>query len=102
MGSPVRLSLIRRHALLGGDRFVMGTTIALAVTLGWVVTNGYGVWYGVPLGAVIWFAGGWAARELYKSDPYAFDIWVKQLKYRRYYPPKAHHAAEVPQVKDFI
>lgn len=80
----------------------MSIAIALAVTLGWVVTNGFGVWYGAPLGFVVWIVVGWMAREMNKSDPYAFDVWVKQLKYRRYYPAKAHHAAEIPTVKDFI
>lgn len=102
MASPLRLSLIRQQSWFGGDRIIVLGSIIVGVLLGWVVTNGFGVWYGLPLGAMIWLVGGWIGRELFKGDPYAREIWWVSLRYKKYYPPRAHHAAEVPVVKDFI
>lgn len=102
MASPLRLSLIRHQSLLGGDRIIVGLAIILGVLFGWVVTNGYGLLYGLPLGAVIWTAGVWIGQQMYKGDPYARQIWWVSRRYQKYYPPRAHHAAPVPAVKDFI
>lgn len=102
MASPVRLSLLRKHTWFGGDRMVVGLFISVAVMFGWLLTNAYGYLIGIGVGATFWIGGTWVGRELYKADPYAFEIWRQQLKYRRFYAGRAHHAAEIPQVRDFI
>ncbi len=102
MGSPVRLSLIRKHTWMGGDRQVVGLSILIAVLLGWMLTNAYGILYGIPVAVAVWIPGVWAGQEMYKADPYAFAIWQRHNKDRRYYAARAHYAEELPVVKDFI
>lgn len=102
MSTPVRLSLIRKQTWMGGERRVVGVGVLLSVLLGWMLINGYGFLYAVPVSVFFWGAGTWLGREMVKSDPYSLDIWIRHQRYRRYYAPRAHHAAIVPVVKDFI
>lgn len=87
---------------MGGDRVIVGCSILIAVFMGWLLANAYGIHYGLPVGAVIWIAGTWVGREMWKADPYAYEIWKRHNKYGKYYAPRAHHKAPVPAVKDFI
>lgn len=102
MGSPVRLSLIRKQTWMSGDRRVVGLAILVAALLGWMLTNAYGILYGVPAAIIVWMPGVWIGQEMYKADPYSWDTWRRHNKYRRYYAARAHYAEEVPVVKDFI
>lgn len=105
MGSPIRLSLIRRHTLMGGDRLVVGLTILFAVMVGWVLTNGIGWKTGVSVGAVIWISGVWLGRALYKADPYALAVWFRHHQLRRtmgnYFAGGGSDGVEPPAIKDF-
>lgn len=87
---------------MGGDRRVVGSAVLLGVVMGWLLINAYGAWVGVPVGATIWVMGVWAGREMFKADPYALEIWLRHMKYRKFYRGRAHHASEVPVVRDFI
>jgi type IV secretory pathway TrbD component len=87
---------------MGGERRVVGVGVLLSILLGWMLINSYGWLYAVPAALFFWMTGTWLGRELVKADPYALDIWIRHNRYRKYYPPSAHHAAMVPQVKDFI
>lgn len=87
---------------MGGDRRIIGLSILFAVLLGWVLVNSYGWLFAVPISAGIWLGGTWVGREIVKADPYALDIFVRHIRYRKYYPPTAKHDVPVPPVKDFI
>lgn len=99
--TPIRTSLIRHQTWLGGDRRVVGMSILLAILLGWMVANAYGFIFAISVVIIFWGGGVWIGQELVKNDPYTLDCWIRHLKYRKYYPAKAHHATEVPAVKDF-
>lgn len=102
MGTPIRLSLIRQHSFMGGDRQLVIGSVFLSILFGWVVTNGFGVLYGLPIALVISVGGIWIGREVYKADPYALRIWQRHLKYRRYYGPRGHRKMDLPAIKDFV
>lgn len=102
MSTPIRLSLIRRHSFMGGDRQLVIGSVFLSVLFGWVVTNGFGVWFGVPVAFVIAGGGIWVGREVYKADPYALSCWQRHLKYKRYYAPRGHRNVDLPAIKDFV
>ncbi|MGS0741428.1 VirB3 family type IV secretion system protein [Glaciimonas sp. GG7] len=102
MAAPVRLSLIRRQTWMGGDRRIVGVGMIIGILLGWMLMNSYGWFYALPIGAFFWLGGIWMGRELVASDPYAFDVWRRHIRYKKYYSAGAHHASPVPKVKDFI
>lgn len=102
MGTPIRLSLIRQHSFMGGDRQLVIGTIFLSILFCWVVTNGFGFIYGLPIGLIIAVAGIWVGREVYKADPYALNVWRRHLKYTRYYAPRGHRNSKLPAIRDFV
>lgn len=102
MVSPVRVALIRRQTWMGGERRIVGSGIVVGIALGWMLLNSYGWLYAIPIGAFFVFGGLWVGRQLVAADPYALDVWLRHIKYRKFYPANAHHATPIPPVKDFI
>lgn len=105
MGSPVRLSLIRKHTFMNGDRIVVGLSIFLSILLGWVVTNGFGWKSGLLIGVLIWTGGVWLGRALYKADPYALQVWNRHRLLREtgnYFAGGGSRGNEPIAMKDFI
>jgi type IV secretion system protein TrbD len=101
--TPVRKSLLRKIAWLGGDRRLVGLSGLISVTLCWIMFNGFGFFYGISIAlpALLFLGILWVAREAYKADPWMIDIVLRQFKYRKYYAPKSDLATEHPQVRDF-
>ncbi|AMR78035.1 VirB3 family type IV secretion system protein [Cupriavidus nantongensis] len=101
--TPVRLSLLRRIAWLGGDRRLVGLMGILSVALGWTMFVGFGLSYGlfVILPVCLFFGVLWAARNMYAADPWMVDVILRHFRYAKYYAPKSHIGKEPPNVRDF-
>lgn len=101
--TPVRHSLLRRIAWLGGDRILVGMTGILCAALGFVMFFGFGLAYG----AFVLLPGGifagmlWVARLWYKADPWMLDVAKQHFKYAKYYAPKAHRSRASPSIRDY-
>lgn len=95
--------MLRRIAWFGGDRrLVGGSGLALSL-LGVTMFRGFGFFYGIPIAVplVLWMGLIWLAREMYKADPYKIDVLLRQLRYRRYYAPKADLGVDHPLIRDY-
>lgn len=101
--TPVRLSLLRRIAWLGGDRRLVGLAGMLSLTLGYTMFVGFGLYLGlfVLVPGCIFFGVLWAAREMYAADPWMVDVILRHFKYAKYYAPKSHVGKETPNVRDY-
>ncbi|ART61508.1 hypothetical protein CBP36_21310 (plasmid) [Acidovorax carolinensis] len=101
--TPVRLSLLRRIAWLGGDRRMVGLAGLIAFSLGWTMFVGFGLSYGLFILVPGCFFVGvlWTARNMYKADPWMMDVIMRHFKYSKYYAPKSHIGKAPPNINDY-
>lgn len=101
--TPVRHSLLRRIAWLGGDRRLVGLMGIIGAALGWTMFVGFGLSYGlfVLFPGCIFLGVLWAARKMYAADPWMIDVILRHFKYVKYYAPKSHLGKEPPNIRDF-
>ncbi len=101
--APTRSSLLRKIAWLGADRRLVGVNALINILVCVAMLKGWGMLYGVSFAvpAAIFFCFLWAAREMYKSDPWMVDVGLRQLRYRKYYAPKPSAGMPHPPVKDY-
>jgi type IV secretory pathway TrbD component len=101
--TPVRLSLLRRIAWAGGDRRLVGVSGMLAISLGWTMFNGFGIFFGlfVIVPAALFSGALWVARQMYKADPWMIDVLLRHFKYAKYFAPKTSIGKEIPAIRDF-
>ena len=70
-----RPPLGRSRVWLGADPRLVGLSFVMTVVVGVLVTQGFGVLYGLPVGVVMLVAGVRIARVVFKINPRAFDVW---------------------------
>lgn len=79
---PVHSALNRPNLFLGGERELMlllGLMCALLVFIALTLPT-------IIMGAVIWIVFSSLLRMMAKSDPLMSKIYIKQIKYKSYYP----------------
>lgn len=101
--TPVRLSLLRRIAWLGGDRRLVGMAGLISVALGWTMFVGFGLSYGlfILVPGSLFLGVLWAARNMYSADPWMVDVILRHFKYAKYYSPKSHLGKSPSNIHDF-
>jgi type IV secretion system protein VirB3 len=70
---------------LGGDRELVLFTGLVAFTL----TVPSFQWASIATGIVLWLAALYLLRQMAKSDPLMRHVYLRQLRYRRYYPARS-------------
>jgi type IV secretion system protein TrbD len=83
--TPFHRVLHRPHLLLGGERELVMMTAFVAGALGFAALNGVAA----VIAAVLWFGCLAALRRMAKADPQMSRVYVRQLRYRRYYPARS-------------
>jgi type IV secretion system protein TrbD len=76
---------IRPHLFLGGDRELVLFTGLVAFTL----TVPSFQWASIGSGIVLWLVALYLLRQMAKSDPLMRHVYLRQLRYRRYYPARS-------------
>lgn len=85
---PIRQSGNRPNQLLGGDREGVLVVALLASTLLFASFMGQSI-LAAGFGVVLWFAGLWALRLAGKADPKLRDVYMRSLRYSKYYPARS-------------
>jgi type IV secretion system protein VirB3 len=76
---------IRPHLFLGGDRELVLSSGLLAFTL--TVSSFH--WPSIATGIALWLVALYLLRQMAKSDPLMRHVYLRQLRYRRYYPARS-------------
>jgi type IV secretory pathway TrbD component len=76
---------IRPHLFLGGDRELVLFTGLVAFAL----TVPSFQWASIATGIVLWLVALGLLRRMAKSDPLMRHVYLRQLRYRRYYPARS-------------
>jgi type IV secretion system protein TrbD len=76
---------IRPHLFLGGDRELVLLTGLVAFAL----TVPSFQWASIVTGIALWLAALALLRKMAKSDPLMRHVYLRQLRYRRYYPARS-------------
>ena len=76
---------VRPHLFLGGDRELVLFTGLVAFTL----TVPSFQWASIATGIVLWLAALALLRKMAKADPLMRHVYLRQLRYRRYYPARS-------------
>jgi len=85
--TPVYRVLSRPSLLLGGERRLVIFTGTLCVLL---MFSCFSV-YTVILGLTLWVASIAVFRQMAKADPHLSEIYVRHIRYQRYYPARSTH-----------
>jgi type IV secretory pathway TrbD component len=83
--TPFHRVLHRPHLLLGGERELVMMTAFVAGALAFAALNVVSA----VVAAVLWFGCLGALRRMAKADPQMSKVYVRQLRYRRYYPARS-------------
>jgi type IV secretory pathway TrbD component len=76
---------IRPHLFLGGDRELVLFTALIAFVLSVPSFQ----WVSIATGIVLWLIALFLLRQLAKADPRMRHVYLRQLRYRRYYPARS-------------
>jgi type IV secretion system protein TrbD len=76
---------IRPHLFLGGDRELVLLTGLVAFAL----TVPSFQWASIVTGIGLWLVALALLRKMAKSDPLMRHVYLRQLRYRRYYPARS-------------
>ncbi len=82
---PIRRAGNRINLFLGGDREMVMFAGLLSATLVLATQD----FIAIIAGIVLWFASLKAFRMMAKSDPYMRQIYLKQRKYKAFYPARS-------------
>lgn len=83
--TPFHRVLHRPALLLGGERELVMMTAFVAGALGVAALNAVAA----VIAALLWFGCLAALRRMAKADPQLSRIYIRQLRYRRYYPARS-------------
>jgi len=78
---PFHNSLNKPKLVMGGDRELMMMTALISLTMIFVALS----WQSLILGVVIWFIFSTLIRWMAKADPQMRKIYIRQLKYQKFY-----------------
>ncbi len=83
--TPFHRVLHRPALLLGGERELVMMAAFVAGALGVAALNAVAA----AIAALLWFGCLAALRRMAKADPQLSRIYIRQLRYRRYYPARS-------------
>nr|CDP79675.1 conjugal transfer protein TrbD [Bartonella schoenbuchensis] len=81
--TPIYSALYRPHLILGGERELVLLVSLFAGVLIVVAMN----IISAIIGGFIWFVCIYVLRRMAKIDPMLSKVYIRQLRYQRYYPP---------------
>jgi len=76
---------VRPHLFLGGDRELVLFTGLIAFAL----TVPSFQWASIATGITLWLVALYLLRQMAKADPLMRHVYLRQLRYRRYYPARS-------------
>ncbi|MBA2710161.1 MAG: VirB3 family type IV secretion system protein [Tatlockia sp.] len=82
---PIRRSGNRHNLFMGGDRELVMFSGLIAAVLVFAVQT----WIAIFVGVGLWFASLWSLRLMAKSDPKLRFVYLRQRRYKPYYPARA-------------
>jgi type IV secretion system protein VirB3 len=97
----IHQSLVRPMLFMGGDRTLVILSLLFSVYLGYLITMRYGIWWGVPIGGVLWCSAIYCLREMAIADPNMWAVLQRAKQYRAFYPARGRFDAPLPAIKDF-
>lgn len=86
--SDFRQALLRPMLLFGGEREVTLVTLLLAGTVGYAGFLGQSIFI-ILAGVVMGVAGISVCREMAKNDPHQVRVFIRHIKYARFYPARS-------------
>jgi len=97
---PIRRIGTRATLFMGGDRELVLLTAILCAVLVFVVQN----WAAFFWGVATWIFAVWVCRIIAKADPLMRHVYLRHLKYQKYYAPRAtpFHANTTAFAKRFL
>ena len=98
MINPIRVqrSLLRPDELWGCERTLVLLLSMIVVVLTISVAN----LYTFIVGVVIWFVGFGTLRKMAKLDPDMSRVYMRHIRYRRYYPALAVVHSKPPEYRE--
>lgn len=82
---PIRRAGNRPSLFMGGDRELVMFSGLLAAILVFASQD----WLALFVGIVLWFASLWLLRLMAKADPKLRFVYLRQRRYKPYYPARA-------------
>ncbi len=82
---PIRRAGNRHNLFMGGDREMVMFTGLLAAILIFAAQD----WRAAGIGVAMWFAALWILRKMGKADPKMRFVYLRNRRYKPYYPPRA-------------
>lgn len=95
-----RASMNRPIQVAGGDRRLVIVSLLLGAYVGFIATVAFGLLLGVPLGIFIWGVLAYAANKAGKVDPFFFDVALRHIRYRNFYPARGRFGAFLPKLRE--
>ncbi len=82
---PIRRAGNRHNLFMGGDRELVMFAGLLAAILVFAAQD----WRAFFVGLVSWFVALWVLRLMAKADPQMRAVYLRQRRYKPYYPARA-------------
>jgi type IV secretory pathway TrbD component len=83
--APFHRVLYRPALWLGGERELTGSTAVIAIGLAVLGQN----LIALTVAALLWFMAIYLLRQMAKSDAQMSRVYLRQIRYRGYYPPRS-------------
>lgn len=82
---PIRRAGNRHNLFMGGDRELVMFSGLLAAILIFAAQD----WMAFFLGMGMWFSSLWMLRKMGKADPLMRFVYLRNRRYKPFYPPRA-------------
>ncbi len=70
---------------MGCERNLILGSLILAVAVAGTATH----WFVIPFISVIWLFNLWALRAMAKADPLLSQVYIRSVRYKKYYPARS-------------
>lgn len=97
--STIHQSLTRPMLLAGAER---APAIANWILAAGILFGGGLHWYTIAAGAILISFGHWALVQAAKFDPELSRIYLRHVRYRRLYLPRASATAPAPRIRPSV
>jgi type IV secretion system protein TrbD len=75
------------NLVLGADRELVLSSAGMSIMLVFVVMR----WEAAIFGGVLWYFCLWALQLMAKADPKMRGVYMRNTKYKKYYPARSSH-----------
>lgn len=99
--APVHDAFTRHFLMKGAERTPAMVSAIFSLYMTFLITMRFAIWYGIPVGLVLWTVCIEILRRMAKADPQMCSVFFRHIKYKSFYPARGRFNARTKLIRGF-